>query len=104
MKPINRLGGMASLLLLVSLFSPVKASASEVNSPEKEVNASVNDRIAAIHQKLETAEKNLSDGRTRRSCQSYCTMGRLVRHDLGRLVRLSLGRLERLLERLGRLV
>ena len=61
MKPIQRLGGMASLLLLVSLFSPAKATAAEL-SPQSDTQASIADRIDAIHNKLEEAEQQLPTG------------------------------------------
>lgn len=59
MKPIQRLGGMASLLLLVSLFSPVKANATELSN-EVTSKSNIADRIAAVHDKLGDAEKELS--------------------------------------------
>ena len=63
MKPIQRLGGMASLLLLVSIFGPAKANATEL-STEVASHANVEDRMAAIHDKIEDAKKQFSTRKT----------------------------------------
>ena len=54
---IKRLGGMASVLLLVSFLSPVKVTANEKLSEDQLKTNSIEDRIAAVHNKLETAEQ-----------------------------------------------
>ena len=63
MKSVKRLSGMASLLLLVSFLSPVKANASEVPT-EVASQSSIEDRIAAVHNKLEDAENQVLTSET----------------------------------------
>jgi len=48
MKPIRRLGGIASLLLLVSLFSPASASTKDETNTPSVTNATLDDRISAV--------------------------------------------------------
>jgi hypothetical protein len=61
MKPIHRLSGMASVLLLVSIFSPAQAASNVQSSQRVSNDLSVEDRMAAVHQRLNDAKEQLSD-------------------------------------------
>lgn len=64
MKFIHRVGGMAGLLLLVSMFSTSKASA-EVKQPETNLaNATIEARIAAIQSRLQSNQQQANPSLT----------------------------------------
>lgn len=59
MRPIQRLGGMASVLLLASFFGPAKATAL---SSKPATQGTIAERIDAVHTKIQAAEKQLPTG------------------------------------------